>query len=310
MEPARSRASSSKAAASASASPGGTARWHRRRRAAGARVEVMIAHPAAAALEDLVGYTRGPFPRCRRCPRQTSCSATSAGSPPQAPSPARSRLIARRADLVSASSWPRPIIVTSTAGASAPAAIAPSAGADRCVPCSGVYRRRTPLATGRGIFLPWGTLRGGRTFASDALITARAASSTPPGHRRGQRWHDHGLQGRLARCSSVSTTIRSAGPKRRGVDHAQECLGAAPHPGDGPGRCRWRPRGGQARSGSCACAGSPQPEQEPARTTSSAPGSDHHDIGRGMRRDRAVSMVHGSPAGQSASDAPRLGPAC
>ena len=69
---------------------GCTARRRRRMRRWGGVSQVTIAHPAAAPWKTLFGTTRWAFSLVPKIPRQTSCSATSAGSPPRAPSPARS----------------------------------------------------------------------------------------------------------------------------------------------------------------------------------------------------------------------------
>ena len=74
-----------------------------------------------------------------------------------------------------------------------------------------------------------GRLRGVRARQRPARrqTTPRGANGTTTARPRCR-------SGRLARCSSVSTTITSAAPQRRGVDHPQQEPGAARRPGGGP----------------------------------------------------------------------------
>ncbi len=83
----------------------------------------------------MFGTTRSALSPVPKMPRQTSCAATSAGSSAAGTqSSQRTDGLAAAACLVAASSWPRPIMVTSTG---APA-MRPSAAPITGVPCSGV----------------------------------------------------------------------------------------------------------------------------------------------------------------------------
>ena len=98
--------------------------------------DVTTAQPAAAPWNTLLGTTRSALSPVPKMPRQTSCEATSAGSSVAGTqSIQRTDVLAAASRLVSASSWPRPIMVTSTG---APA-MRPRASPMTGVPCSGVY---------------------------------------------------------------------------------------------------------------------------------------------------------------------------
>ena len=86
---------------------------------------------------DLFGTTRSAFAPVPKIPRHTSCPATTAGSSAAGTqSSQRTAGLAAAAALACASSWPVPIMVTSTGAPARAARAAPMTG----VPCSGVNR--------------------------------------------------------------------------------------------------------------------------------------------------------------------------
>ena len=149
--------------------------------------------PAAAPWNTLFGTTRSALSPVPKMPRQTWWLATSAGSSAAGTqSSQRTASLAAAAALVSASSWPLPIMVTSMGS---PASRAEGGADDRGALQRGVQAvEHHPQRPGRVAQVGGPRRRVPRGRRADRTTTARARCRS----------------GRAARCSSVSTTMMSA----------------------------------------------------------------------------------------------------
>ena len=184
------------AAASAAASPGGTS------------TAAVAEHPAlrrrvggdqraarGGALEDLVRHHPGRLRPVPKMPRQTSCPATSAGSwSGSTQSSQCTAAVAGGQRRVSSRSWPEPTMVTSTGSSASAARAAPITGA----PCSGVKSPKNTTRSGAA----------GVTGSPGALPAYQDVGAPTGDHQARPRC----AAGSASRCSSVSTTTRSALP--------------------------------------------------------------------------------------------------